>query len=451
MAKESFDKEIQFLRMLSLTSGAYNRKQYAERLGISVHTFDKTQRRLKEIMQSVADQRTGSEQNKEMAELVRFQYGESAEPMLLFLFRAKSMKETEVQRLSALLHTLQDQALTAMELLDACCADLPEDLALPDEKTIRSDLKYLEEVGVIRKEPGGRPYRYLLQQDVLTGLTVEEQLELYDFVDIMANTQVPSVQGYLLRDSLKKAIAASYPQEEATEPFIYKYHYYSRILDEAHLYTLLSAIRQRKHVQFLYYSPKKPSSYSSQNTNPRFEREAGGRSNRIVPLEVVYDHQYGRWYVIGYQGRRGFVKFRMEGITQLEEQDAIEEEYMLELKQQWAEISRYSWLVDTGNTVTVQARFFHPRDGQRNFILDRVRLQGQWGTITPETEHTFLYEIQVNGTTEIKPWLRSFGSSCEVIAPQRLRQEMIKEWKEIAQYYESVREDVQLSDDDEIE
>ncbi|MEK4434127.1 MULTISPECIES: helix-turn-helix transcriptional regulator [Paenibacillus] len=451
MAKESFDKEIQFLRMLSLTSGAYNRKQYAERLGISVHTFDKTTRRLKEIMQSVADQRHGSEPSKEMTDLVRFQYGESAEPLLLFLFRAKSMKETEVQRLSVILHTLQGSALTAMELLDACCADLPEELALPDEKTIRTDLKYLEEVGVIRKEPGGRPYRYMLQQDVLTKLTAEEQLELYDFVDIMANTQVPSVQGYLLRDSLKKAISASYPEQEVTEPFIYKYHYYSRILDEAHLYTLLSAIRQCKRVQFVYFSPKKPSSYSSQNTNPRFEREAGGHSNQILPLEVVYDHQYGRWYVIGYQGRRGFVKFRMEGITQMEELDAVSPEYMHDLKQQWAEVSRFSWLVDTAKTVTVQARFFHPESGQRNFILDRVRLQGQWGTITPETEHTFLYEIRVNGTTEIKPWLRSFGSSCEVIAPHRLRQEMIKEWKEIAQYYESVREDVQLSDHDEIE
>lgn len=278
MAKESFDKEIQFLRMLSLTSGAYNRQQYAKRLGISVHTFDKTQRKLRDIRQSLTNQRTDSELGSEMTDLVRFQYGESAEPLLLFLFRAKSMKETEVERLSVILHTLQDSALTAMELLDACCADLPEELALPDEKTIRSDLKYLEEVGVIRKEPGGRPYRYSLQQDVLTRLTPEEQLELYDFVDMMANTQVPSVQGYLLRDSMKKVIKASYPQEEATEPYIYKYHYYSRILDEAHLYTLLGAIRQRRRVQFQYFSPKKPSSYSSQNTNPKFEREAGGSS-----------------------------------------------------------------------------------------------------------------------------------------------------------------------------
>lgn len=451
MAKESFDKEIQFLRMLSLTSGAYNRQQYAKRLGISVHTFDKTQRKLRDIRQSLTNQRTDSELGSEMTDLVRFQYGESAEPLLLFLFRAKSMKETEVERLSVILHTLQDSALTAMELLDACCADLPEELALPDEKTIRSDLKYLEEVGVIRKEPGGRPYRYSLQQDVLTRLTPEEQLELYDFIDMMANTQVPSVQGYLLRDSMKKVIKASYPQEEATEPYIYKYHYYSRILDEAHLYTLLGAIRQRRRVQFQYFSPKKPSSYSSKNTNPKFEREAGGSSNRIIPIEVVYDHQYGRWYVIGYQSRRRFVKFRMEGITQLEELQPIEEEHMLALKKEWADISRYSWLVDTGRTVTVQARFFHPEDGQRNFILDRVRLQGQWGIITPETDHSFLYEIQVNGTTEIKPWLRSFGSSCEILAPRKLREEMIEEWKEIAAYYEPVRENVQLPDHDETE
>ncbi|MBR2567282.1 MAG: WYL domain-containing protein [Paenibacillus sp.] len=451
MAKESFDKEIQFLRMLSLTSGAYNRQQYAKRLGISVHTFDKTQRKLRDIHHSLTNQDHDSDSGREMADLVRFQYGESAEPLLLFLFRAKSMKESEVERLSVILHTLQDSARTAMELLDACCADLPEELALPDEKTIRSDLKYLEEVGVIRREPGGRPYRYALQQDVLTKLTPEEQLELYDFVDIMANTQIPSVQGYLLRDSLKKVITANYPQEEATEPYIYKYHYVSRILDEAHLFTLLGAIRQRKRVQFQYFSPKKPSSYSSQNTNPKFEREGSGSSIRITPIEVVYDHQYGRWYVIGYQSRRRYVKFRMEGITQLEELHPVEEEHMSALKKEWAEISRYSWLVDTGRTVTVQARFFHPGEGQRNFILDRVRLQGQWGTITPETDHSFRYEIRVNGTTEIKPWLRSFGSSCEILAPPRLRQEMIEEWKEIAAYYEPVREDVQLSDYDEAE
>ena len=98
MAKESFDKEIQFLRLLVLTSGAYNRQQFAERLGISVHTFDKTIRKLKEIVNSMYRQ-LPEEQGKEFAETIRFNYYDSAEPMLLFLFRAKSIKESESQAL----------------------------------------------------------------------------------------------------------------------------------------------------------------------------------------------------------------------------------------------------------------------------------------------------------------------------------------------------------------
>ena len=71
--------------MLSLTTGAYNRQQYAKRLGISVHTFDKTQRKLRDIRQSLNDHRTNRDMGSDITELVRFQYGESAEPLLLFL------------------------------------------------------------------------------------------------------------------------------------------------------------------------------------------------------------------------------------------------------------------------------------------------------------------------------------------------------------------------------
>ncbi|KWX80550.1 transcriptional regulator, partial [Paenibacillus riograndensis] len=98
-----------------------------------------------------------------------------------------------------------------------------------------------------------------------------------------------------------------------------------------------------------------------------------------------------------------------------------------------------SWLIDTGRPVTVRAKFLNPqrRDSARNFVKERVLLQGQWGTITEEAPHFFIYEITVNGTTEIKPWLRSFGSSCEVLAPRQLREELVAEWKEILDYYES--------------
>ncbi|MBE1444690.1 helix-turn-helix transcriptional regulator [Paenibacillus sp. OAS669] len=437
MAKESFDKEIQFLRMLVLTSGAYNRQQFAERLGISVHTYDKTIRRLKAIVQTMYQQ-LPQEQSKEFAQALRFNYYESADPMLLFLYRAKSLKDSETYRLSLLLTAMQQEPMTAMALLDLCTEQMPADLPLPDEKTLRSDLKYLEEVGVIRREAGGRPYRYRLQDDLLKELTYDELVDLYDFADVMSNTQVPSVQGYLLRDVLKKALLQADNAVPFVMPFLYKYHYPSRILDEAHFHTLLQAIRERRLVSFIYFSPKSHKSYASKNTNPLFERETAGKQELVLPIKIVYDHQYGRWYLLGSTVKHTLKKYRMEGITQIEEGESVSEE-LFALKQKGLEEQiRYSWLIDTGRRVTVKARFYHPENSKSNFVKERVLLQGQWGRITEEDDTSFLYEIEVNGTTEIKPWLRSFGSSCEVLEPLYFRNEMIEEWKEILSYYESV-------------
>jgi predicted DNA-binding transcriptional regulator YafY len=441
VARESFDKEIQFLRMFVLTSGAYSRQQFAERLGISVHTFDKTLRRLKEIISTMYQQAPDA-QRKEFADMLRYSYFDSTDPMLLFLFRAKSLKESESQRIAVLLAALNEQPLTAIELLEACSKGIPSEAALPDEKTIRNDLKYLEEVGVIMKTSGSRPYRYRIHNAFIDELSQDELIDLYDFIDVMANTQVPSVQGYLLRDGLKKHMNRISAELMAAEPFLYKYQYYSRILDEAHLSGLLSAITQRRKVQFLYFSPKNGQSYASKNTNPLFEREMEGQLQKALPLQIVYDHQYGRWYLLANDSRHGIRKFRVEGMTQIEHDELVDASFFNEKKLDLEERIKLSWVIDTGSAVTVKARFYNPGRSGPNFIKERVLLQGQWGEITEELEDSFVYEITVNGTTEIKPWIRSFGSSCEVLEPSEFRQEMIAEWKELSGYYEPVRENI---------
>lgn len=432
MAKESFDKEIQFLRMLVLTSGAYSRPQFAEKLGISVHTFDKTLRRLKEIA------------GPEFASSLHNSYYESTDPMLLFLFRAKSLKESESKRIALLMGAIHEKASTALELLDICYLAFADDAIPPDEKTIRTDLKYLEKVGVICKQSEQRPYRYRIQNDLIEQLEPDELIDLYDFIDIMANTQVPSVQGYLLRDGLKKHMNRSSTVANDFEVYLYKYHYYSRILDEAHLFTLLEAIKSHRKVRFLYFSPKTSQSYSSRNTNPLYEREINGKAELTLPLKIVYDHQYGRWYLLSRDVRHGIKKFRLEGITQLEEAEAVEAVFFAEKLLELEHKIKNSWLIDTSAPVTIQLKLFNPqrRETDRNFVKDRVLLQGQWGQILEENDEFFVYEIIVNGTQEIKPWIRSFGSSCEVLKPANLRNEMIAEWKEIQSYYEPVRENI---------
>jgi len=440
MARESFDKEVQFLRLLALAGGAYNRQQFASRLGISVHTYDKTLRYLKDMRTSL--QPLSAAQESDLAEGLRYNHYESADPLLLFLFRAKSLKESESVRLSLTITLLQDRELTAKELLDACSDSMPLDFPCPDEKTIRGDLKYLEEVGVIMRCEGGRPYRYRAANDLIDNLTDDDLLDLYDYVDVMANTQVPAVQGYLLRDTLKKALGRRGFATEAAEVLLYKYHYHSRILDEAHLHTIFQAIRERRRLHFLYLSPKKGKNYASKNTNPLFERETEGSDESTLPLLVIYDHQYGRWYLIGHSAKLGMMKYRMEGITQIEAGDAVSEtDFVERLERAQAQLER-SWVTDTLRPVKIVARFYNPDRSEANFVRDRVEAQGQWGTIREESESTFLYEITVNGIYEIKPWLRSFGSSCEVLEPAWLRKELSAEWEEIRKYYESVRENI---------
>lgn len=443
MARESFDKEIQFLRMLALTSGAYSRKQYAEKLGISVHTFDKMMKRLKTIAAESRPRKPGDENAKDMAELLRYSYLDSSDPLLLFLFRAKSLKESESERLSVLLRAMKNGGKTAMELLDICCATMSAELALPDEKTIRGDLKNLESVGVIVREPGPRPYRYTLWNAFSAGLDEEELIDLHDYTCMMANTRLPSVQGYLLRDTLSTLLTLGGELDaDSLDVFRYKYQYYSRILDEAHLFPLFAAMEERREVSFLYFSPKKETHYASRNTNPLFERETGGKQERALPLKIVYDHQYGRWYLLGWGARHGIKKYRLEGVTDLIAGDVIDESRWTEKAELLELRIRNSWLVDTGRKTLVRARFFKPGPSVPDFVRERVLQQGQWGVITEEDDESFLYEIEVNGTIEIKPWLRSFGSSCEVLEPARLREELIEEWKELGRYYEPIRENI---------
>lgn len=134
----------------------------------------------------------------------------------------------------------------------------------------------------------------------------------------------------------------------------------------------------------------------------------------------------------------GIMKFRMEGLTQIEEGDTVEESEFAQKLSNLEEQMTNSWVIDTTSAIKVAARFYNPNRSGVNFIRERVEAQGQWGVITEESDSTFLYEITVNGIYEIKPWLRSFGSSCEVLEPPWLRKQFIAEWKEIHSYYESI-------------
>ena len=53
-----------------------------------------------------------------------------------------------------------------------------------------------------------------------------------------------------------------------------------------------------------------------------------------------------------------------------------------------------------------------------------------------ETSDGCEWTAQIGDTLEIENWIRGWGSDCEVLAPQALREKMIKEARRLAVMYE---------------
>lgn len=95
-------------------------------------------------------------------------------------------------------------------------------------------------------------------------------------------------------------------------------------------------MREHRKVQFLYFSPKEGKSYAAKPTNPLFGRESEGKLEQALPLKIIYDHQYGRWYLLASDKRKSIRKYRLEGITQITESEQVAKELVQAEKSCWS-------------------------------------------------------------------------------------------------------------------
>lgn len=51
-------------------------------------------------------------------------------------------------------------------------------------------------------------------------------------------------------------------------------------------------------------------------------------------------------------------------------------------------------------------------------------------------EDTIIYEANIKGYVEVKSWVLSMGSHVEVLEPNKLRQDIIKEFRKLQKLYE---------------
>jgi predicted DNA-binding transcriptional regulator YafY len=436
MAKESLKKEKEILRLLFLYSGAYDKQQLLERLGISPTVYEKTIAKLQTTFDQKDEEVLVLERNKRVYPQIKYDYMKQTSNVLAILFETKAIRESEIFRWIHILKICQ-KPRSLPEVIDRLSED-PKGLDI-DEKTVRRDLKFLQGYEMIQIEQPSKNKYFYHTCNPFAIFTKEELLEIFSYVDYCANREAISSIGFLLRDSLLKQLNII---EDIADPeiFLYKHSSFSSILDEETCFQLLNYIAQRQPITIQYYKVISDQRYESANTNPLYKREKTAKAHTIIPVQLLYDHHYGRWYLFAKEKKKhkGFLTFRIETILSIAKADRealSPEDYqrmLIELEQRL----ETSWNVELQHPIEVELKFAANTAEDVARLLERVEKSKRHGMIESGPDPLcFFYKIKVNQVEEIRPWIRSFGQKVKVLKPASLRENMLAEWKEVLSYY----------------
>src|SRR5690606_4005514 len=100
---------------------------------------------------------------------------------------------------------------------------------------------------------------------------------------------------------------------------IYQYPYFGRVLDEYIVYSILENIKMRKSILVHYQSVK------SEQKQVVMNEESSNIS--FIPLQIVFDYMYARWYVIGAEANQDenepLKRLRIDFISKIEHGEKV--------------------------------------------------------------------------------------------------------------------------------
>lgn len=151
-------------------------------------------------------------------------------------------------------------------------------------------------------------------------------------------------------------------------------------------------------------------------------------TSRDIDPYTLY-HADGNWYVIGFcHWRRKILIFalhRFKEVTDGNRRFDIPSDYSPK------EFMGHAWRAWRGQTATVELRF---EPAVTTLVAERRWHPSQ--QLVPQDDGSLIMRLQVDGLEEITRWILSWGASCKVLGPDRLRHTLAKHIETMAGYYE---------------
>lgn len=291
-------------------------------------------------------------------------------------------------------------------------------------RTIARDLKALAEKGLVEVREGrchpGRPFLPKLS------LTADQTLALLSHLEVQGQL-LP--RGEALRRAEEKLRSCLLGEAArvvrgqgaaAGGARLVKGRYYLQPPEiEARVTQLEEACRRCRRVRFRYTA-------------------LNGETTRRTadPLGLVYYWLHDAWYLVAGVGEEegqgeGIRHFRLDRMAEVEvTEEGFSAPEGFDLERHMAPC----WGVERGELYRVRIRFYDDYN-----VLARLRRETahrRSARLVPEAGgETVLYTDEVSGLHELRVWVRSFGSSAEVLEPEQLRREVIESVERIVQRY----------------
>ena len=264
-----------------------------------------------------------------------------------------------------------------------------------DESTVRKKLKEYEKEGLLTTERRGKAIYYRRSD---SSINVDP-----DLLDYFSEVLPCGVIGSFLLDKI----------DDHDNHFAFKHHYITGTMDSEILYTIFSAISEKRGITL-------------EMINRNRDRDI---NIYIIPVKIMLSVQSGRQYLMAYEPQfKRIHAFRVDHIVSIKVEEISEQFDMVRSK--FNHMIPHIWGVNTQSTSGARMEHveftIHYADDEQH-IKNRLEREKRCGTVVHLDSNTSHFSADVYDSAEMIPWIRTF--ICRITEVHFSNQELEKRFK----------------------
>ena len=161
----------------------------------------------------------------------------------------------------------------------------------------------------------------------------------------------------------------------------------------------------------------------------KIEVQYKNKKYNISPVAIVKNMNKNKKYLFYLERRKLAHPFDLSNIKSvkvLNKKDFQKEKYIEEIERRWD--------IDGGNPQKIEVLFLDKAITRLNEELSEEKIKNNF----EEREEGHVFKDTIDGINDFKKWIKTFGDECIILKPEKLREEIINDYKIKKERYEKV-------------